>query len=56
MRLIQGMRDADVPWQTALQIQEAVGSEDVRVTLVKNGDHRMSGEAFASFVLGWTGA
>lgn len=42
VRLLQGMRDADVPWKTALRLSEALESEDVEVTLVKKGDHRLS--------------
>ena len=42
IRLIQGLRDMDVPWRTALRLQEMLASEDVEVTLVKNGDHRLS--------------
>ena len=41
-RLLQGMRDEDVPWQTALRLAEALESEDVEMTLVKAGDHRLS--------------
>ncbi len=40
--LLHGQRDPDVPWETALRIAERVGSEDVRITLVKDGDHRLS--------------
>ena len=42
IRLIQGMRDADVPPETALRIMECVESKDVDLTLVKDGDHRLS--------------
>ena len=42
VRLIQGMRDSDVPWTTALRIQEKLDSNDVELTLVKGGDHRLS--------------
>jgi len=42
VRLIQGMRDEDVPWQTALKIQEALVTDDVEIQFVKNGDHRLS--------------
>ncbi|MEE8172493.1 MAG: alpha/beta hydrolase [Alphaproteobacteria bacterium] len=45
LHLIHGMADKDVPWQTALRIAEAVTGEDVSVTLVKGGDHRLSREA-----------
>lgn len=42
MHLIQGQQDADVPWETALKIAERVIGEDVVVTLVKDGEHRLS--------------
>lgn len=42
IHLLHGMKDEDVPWQTALKIQEMVTSEDVEITFVKNGDHRLS--------------
>nr|WP_293949628.1 alpha/beta hydrolase [Sneathiella sp.] len=42
VHLIQGMQDDSVPWKTALDIQEALTSEDVTVSLIKNGDHRLS--------------
>jgi pimeloyl-ACP methyl ester carboxylesterase len=42
VRLIQGLKDNDVPWHTALRLQEALASDDVEVALVKNGDHRLS--------------
>jgi pimeloyl-ACP methyl ester carboxylesterase len=45
VRLIQGMKDLDVPWQTALHIQDALVSDDVEIQFIKNGDHRLSEEA-----------
>ena len=42
VRLIQGMKDADVPWQTALKIQDALVGDDVEIQFVKTGDHRLS--------------
>jgi alpha-beta hydrolase superfamily lysophospholipase len=45
VRILQGMRDPDVPWQHALRTAEALTSKDVTMTLVKDGDHRLSGEA-----------
>jgi pimeloyl-ACP methyl ester carboxylesterase len=42
VRLIQGQKDADVPWQTALKIADCLAGDDVEVTLVKDGDHRLS--------------
>ena len=42
VRLIHGQRDADVPWQISLRLAEALRSGNVQVTLVKDGDHRLS--------------
>ncbi len=42
LRILQGQRDPDVPWQHALRIAEAVTGADVRIHLVKDGDHRLS--------------
>lgn len=42
VRLIQGQKDADVPWKTALRITDCLASDDVEVVLVKDGDHRLS--------------
>ena len=42
VHLLHGMRDPDVPWQTALTVAEKLTSREVTVTLVKHGDHRLS--------------
>ena len=42
VRLLHGQRDPDVPWQIALKVAAAMESDDVRVILVKDGDHRLS--------------
>jgi pimeloyl-ACP methyl ester carboxylesterase len=42
VRLIQGQADEDVPWETAIRLAEKLRSADVQVTLVKDGDHRLS--------------
>ncbi|SCA58234.1 2-hydroxymuconic semialdehyde hydrolase [Candidatus Terasakiella magnetica] len=42
VRLIHGMEDPDVPWKTALRIQEMITSNDVEIQFVKKGDHRLS--------------
>lgn len=44
VRLLQGVEDPDVPWKTALRISEKLKSRDVRVELIKDGDHRLSRE------------
>jgi len=42
VRLLHGQCDPDVPWQTSLKLAEALRSDNVQVTLVKDGDHRLS--------------
>ena len=42
VRLFQGQKDAEVPWQTALKLADHLGQEDVCVTLIKDGDHGLS--------------
>ncbi|MBK1663132.1 alpha/beta hydrolase [Rhodospirillum rubrum] len=42
VRLIHGLGDQSVPWETALRLQKALRASDVSVTLVKDGEHRLS--------------
>jgi pimeloyl-ACP methyl ester carboxylesterase len=42
VRILQGMRDPDVPWRHALKLIEALNSKDVVLHLIKDGDHRLS--------------
>jgi pimeloyl-ACP methyl ester carboxylesterase len=42
VRLLHGQADPDVPWETALKLSARLDSADVRITLVKDGDHRLS--------------
>ena len=42
VRLLHGQQDPDVPWETALNLAAQLESTDVQVTLVKDGDHRLS--------------
>jgi pimeloyl-ACP methyl ester carboxylesterase len=42
VRLLHGMHDNSVPWETSLRLAERLRSRDVAVTLVKDGDHRLS--------------
>jgi pimeloyl-ACP methyl ester carboxylesterase len=44
VRLLHGMRDTDVPHRLSLLLAERLESDDVQVSLVKDGDHRMSTE------------
>jgi pimeloyl-ACP methyl ester carboxylesterase len=45
VRLLHGMRDEAVPWQKSLALAERLDSRDVVLTLVKDGDHRLSAES-----------
>ena len=42
MRLIHGMMDPDVPYETSLSLADRLRGNDVQVSLVKDGDHRLS--------------
>jgi dipeptidyl aminopeptidase/acylaminoacyl peptidase len=42
VRLLHGMADESVPWQQSMKLAERLASTDVTLTLVKNGDHRLS--------------
>ncbi len=46
VRLLQGMADPDVPWQTAMRLMEQLVSDDVELTLIKRGDHRLSTDQY----------
>jgi pimeloyl-ACP methyl ester carboxylesterase len=42
VRLLHGMADPDVPWQTALSLAERLSLGAVAVELIEDGDHRLS--------------
>lgn len=42
VRILQGMRDPDVPWNHAVKTVEAFRGDDTRLTLLRDGDHRLS--------------
>jgi pimeloyl-ACP methyl ester carboxylesterase len=42
VRILQGVEDPDVPWQHAKALVSRLASDDVVLTLVKDGDHRLS--------------
>lgn len=44
VRLFHGMRDPDVPWMTAPQLTSKLLSDDIKVMLIKDGDHTLSRE------------
>jgi pimeloyl-ACP methyl ester carboxylesterase len=42
VHILQGMADMDVPYTHALKVAEHLPADDVTLTLVKDGDHRLS--------------
>ncbi|KAJ3268392.1 Mycophenolic acid acyl-glucuronide esterase, mitochondrial [Borealophlyctis nickersoniae] len=42
VELIHGLRDEDVPYTESVRTADMLKGRDVRVTLVKDGDHRLS--------------
>lgn len=40
--ILQGMQDPDVPWTHAMKLVEHLPDDEVTLTLVKDGDHRLS--------------
>lgn len=42
VHILQGMEDPDVPWQHALELAEHLPGDSVSLTLIKDGDHRLS--------------
>ncbi len=44
VRLIHGIQDQDVAWQTSLTLSEQLESSDVETLFIKDGNHRLSTE------------
>lgn len=42
VRILQGRQDPDVPWQHAFRLAERLPSDDVVLTMIQDGDHRLS--------------
>ena len=42
VRILQGVKDEDVPWEHAVALVSRLARDDVVLTLVKDGDHRLS--------------
>jgi pimeloyl-ACP methyl ester carboxylesterase len=42
VHILQGMNDPDVPYQHALKLMEFLPLDDVVLTLIRDGDHRLS--------------
>jgi dipeptidyl aminopeptidase/acylaminoacyl peptidase len=42
VRILHGMADPDVPYGLSLRLVDHLTAGDVRLTLIKDGDHRLS--------------
>ena len=42
VHILQGMKDPDVPYKHALKLMEFLPADDVVMTLIRDGDHRLS--------------
>lgn len=51
VRLLHGTLDKDVSWQSSLKLLDCLQSEDARLTLIKNADHRLSAENNLDLIL-----
>jgi len=51
VRLLHGQCDPDVPWEVSLRLAGALRSADVQVTLIKDGDHRLSRDGDIALLL-----
>jgi len=51
VRLLQGQRDSEVPWERALTLGGLFRSDAVQTVLVKDGDHRLSRDHDLALIL-----
>ncbi|HEX8301513.1 alpha/beta hydrolase [Sphingomonas sp.] len=51
VRLLQGQKDKEVPWQRAGALAELFHSDAVQTVLVKDGDHRLSRDQDLALIL-----
>jgi pimeloyl-ACP methyl ester carboxylesterase len=42
VHILQGVQDPDVPWHHAVELVSRFSRDDVVITLIKDGDHRLS--------------
>jgi pimeloyl-ACP methyl ester carboxylesterase len=42
IHLMHGQEDVDVPWETSVQLAEKIMGDEVTLTLIKDGDHRLN--------------
>jgi pimeloyl-ACP methyl ester carboxylesterase len=52
VRLLHGQADPDVPFVRSVRLAELITSPDVHLTLVKDGDHRLSRDGDIALLIG----
>ncbi|MBX9726257.1 MAG: alpha/beta hydrolase [Rickettsiales bacterium] len=55
IHLLHGQADVDVPWETSLTLAKQLVGDEVTVTLIKDGDHRLNRPADLELMLGALG-
>lgn len=51
--ILHGMADESVPWAESLAFVDASPAEDLRLVLIKQGDHRLTGQKRFLFETAW---
>ena len=51
VHILQGMADPDVPYAHAVRLMEHLSGDDVVLTMIRDGDHRLSREQDISLLL-----
>jgi pimeloyl-ACP methyl ester carboxylesterase len=42
VRILQGVKDQEVPWQHTVELTSRLAHDDVVLTMIKDGEHRLS--------------
>lgn len=50
VRLLHGLQDKEVPCSFSIKMMENIASNDVRLTLLKGGDHRLNSEEYLNLL------
>jgi len=51
VRLLHGQQDTDVPWEISPRLAGQLRSADIQLTLIKDGDHRLSRDCDIALLL-----
>jgi pimeloyl-ACP methyl ester carboxylesterase len=51
VRILHGTNDEVVPWQHGMRVMETISATDITMTLIKDGDHRLSQPQHISMII-----